>query len=579
MKKIYIIIAALALSAGLLAQTQDSLLRRQMELEREFNPTLLDADKINSLPALREPTIQKANTNYSTWAERIAPPLEIALPHPGDIMTKIPYNLQRGYLFFNAGNYANLNGALGYRLVDNKNHNLSFNFLHSSTNGNINYVQELSDPAGNTASLMDNLGKLSYNHLADALKLNIQLSYLHSSFNYYGNTFGNTPLFENKKNNLGVLNAKLGLESVENNILNYRGFIDFNNFTTKKSESPAYDWMKGSQIHGGGGFDKPFGGSNTSSNKIGINGSILTTVYNGDHKNYFLINASPFINFNGLNRHAKLGADVLFQTAGSSKIRVVPNVDLQLGFSEYSSVYAKIHGGFDNNTLLDMMDESRYFLLDEPVKPSFSHIDLKAGFKIGELSGFRFDIFGGYKKTDDEHFLVRNGRSISEKDTFEPFNESLKPIYGNLSHSFIGGMIQTNIWTPLNISLRLKKNFYDVTELVSNDNEISDPLAYNKPGFEADIRATLEIISNLKLTLNYYLAGDRWTYSDRIVDLERKNIKMDNINDLNVGAVYDISNSFSLNVKANNILSQKYDIWYGYPAQGINVAGGFTFKF
>ena len=61
MKKIIISIIAIALSVGLFAQTQDSLLRRQMELDRDFNPTLLDADKINSLPALPQPAIQKAN--------------------------------------------------------------------------------------------------------------------------------------------------------------------------------------------------------------------------------------------------------------------------------------------------------------------------------------------------------------------------------------------------------------------------------------------------------------------------------------------------------------------------------------
>jgi outer membrane cobalamin receptor len=54
---------------------------------------------------------------------------------------------------------------------------------------------------------------------------------------------------------------------------------------------------------------------------------------------------------------------------------------------------------------------------------------------------------------------------------------------------------------------------------------------------------------------------------------------MDNINDLNLGAHYNINESFSIQLKANNLLLQKYDIWYGYPAQGFNVMGGFTFKF
>ena len=147
----------MAFTVAVFAQQPDSLLRRQLELERDFNPTLLDADKINSLPALREPTVQKANTNYSTWAGRTTPPLEIALPRPGSIMTERPYNLKRGYLSLNAGNYANLDGAFGYRLVKNKKNDLSFNFLHNSSNGNIKYLQE-SDPASNNAYIMDNRG-------------------------------------------------------------------------------------------------------------------------------------------------------------------------------------------------------------------------------------------------------------------------------------------------------------------------------------------------------------------------------------------------------------------------------------
>ena len=562
MKKIIISIIAIALSVGLFAQTQDSLLRRQMELDRDFNPTLLDADKINSLPALPQPAIQKANTNYSTWAGRVTPPIEIAVADPSDIMTTIPFSTQRGYLFFNAGNYANIDGAFGYRLVENEKHNLAFTFLHNSTNGDIEFTQDNSDPAVNTATYMDNLGQLNYLHNAETMTLKMNLSYLHSIYNYYGNTFGEDPFFNNENQNLGILNANFGIQSVESDVMNYRGFIDFKNFTTKQSEIPQYDWMKGNQLHAMVGFDKPFQGGGS---RIGIDGSLLTTFYGGDADNYFLVNAAPYIKFEGLNSHAKIGVDILFQNSENSKIRVVPNVNLRWGITEFSSLYAKVHGGFDNNTFIDMMNESRYVLIDNPIRASFSHIDLEGGAKIGELSGFRFDIFGGFRKTDDEHFLVLNNI------------ETLRPLYGSLSHSYIGGMIQSNIWTPLDISLRIKKNFYDVTDMITDmtvdETEVSIPMAYNKPGVEIDLRSTLEIIDNLKLNLNYYYAGDRWTH------FNNTNIQMNDINDLSVGGIYDINNSFSLNLRANNIFSQKYDIWYGYPAQGINIMGGFTFKF
>lgn len=569
MKKIYIVIAALALSAGSFAQTPDSLLRRQMELERDFNPTLLDADKINSLPTLREPVVQKANTNYSTWAGRTTPPLEIALARPGNIMTEIPYSQKKGYLSFNAGNYANLDGVFGYRLVENEKNNLNFSFLHNSSNGDIKYVQNV-NPATNQAYFMDNEGRLGYRHRADALTLNLDLAYLHSLFNYYGNRFGNEPSYDDENQRLSVLNAKVGVASHESDLLNYRGYINFRNFSTEFGELLNLEGIKGSEVNAMVGLDKPFG---STQSKVGIDGKIFTTFYNGDLSDYFLINAAPYITFGSPNSNARLGADILFQISGNTKVRVAPNVKLQWAVTEHSSLYANIHGGFSNNTFLEMIQESRYIRPYGNVKPSFSIVDIDAGTKIGEVSGFRFDIFGGFKKTDDEHFLILNGQGETGGDASGSYREVLRPVYGNLSHAHIGGMIQSNIWAPLDISLRLKKNFYKLDYISMDDERIDDPKAYNKPGFEVDLRAAVDLTGNLQLTANYYFAGDRWSYYNG------SNREMDNINDLNAGGLYQINDAFSINLRANNLLSQKYDIWYGHPAQGVNISGGFSFRF
>ncbi len=571
MKKIYIVLTALALSAGSFAQSadSDSLLRRQMELERDFNPTLLDADKVNSLPALREPSVQKANTNYSTWAGRTTPPLEIALPQPGNIMTEIPFSRKRGYLSFHAGNYANLDGAFGYRLVEDENNNLTFSFLHNSTNGDIKYVQNV-EPEDNKAYFMDNKGGLDFRHRADALTFNIGLSYLHSLFNYYGNRFGDIPLYDDENQRLGVLDAKIGIASHESDLLNYRGSINFRNFSTDFGDLPSTEGIKGNEVNAMVGFDKPFG---ETQSKVGIDGQLFTTFYSGDIDNYYLINAAPYITFGSADSYARLGADVLFQSSDGTKARVAPNVKLQWAVSGHSSLYANIHGGFRNNTFLEMIQESRYIRPYGSVRPSYSIVDIDAGAKIGEVDGFRFDIFGGFKKTDDAHFLILNGQDVTDEGTPGPYREVLRPVYGDLSHAHIGGMIQSNIWAPLDISLRLKKNFYSLDYVTIDDERVDDPEAYNKPGFEADIRATLSLTDYLKLTANYYFEGDRWSYYNGI------NQEMDNINDLNAGALYQINDAFSINLRANNLLAQKYDIWYGHPAQGLNISGGFSFRF
>ena len=97
--------------------------------------------------------------------------------------------------------------------------------------------------------------------------------------------------------------------------------------------------------------------------------------------------------------------------------------------------------------------------------------------------------------------------------------------------------------------------------------------AYNRPGTEIDLRAQFEATPQLKFSMDYRLATDRWSY------YAGQNIEMDNINDLGLGAIYKISNNFSFNVKANNLLFQDYDIWYGFPAQSFNIMGGFSFLF
>lgn len=49
--------------------------------------------------------------------------------------------------------------------------------------------------------------------------------------------------------------------------------------------------------------------------------------------------------------------------------------------------------------------------------------------------------------------------------------------------------------------------------------------------------------------------------------------------DLNAGAVYNIGKNFNLWLNANNLLSYKYQRWYGYESYGLNVVGGIMVKF
>lgn len=569
-KNIFALILGLISTFGLHAQAlQDTVLTRQLELQREFNPTLQDANKINSLPVVREPQVTKANTDYATWTTRATPPIEIALPRPGRIMTDIPYTLQRGYVKLNAGNYANIDGALGIKFLNSETNKVNFMFLHNSSNGNIDYNQDVT-PNKIKMKYMDNFARLNFKHIFEASEFDIYGSFLHSQFNYFGNNFGETRMLDDNNQTLSLFNLKASLHNTQPQSINYRGSFSYNYFSAKYGRTPADESLGGNQVDAKLDLNKSFIGGD---NLVGIKGEFTGVFYDEiktlgeDEKisDFIMVDANPYIHLEGFNWKMRVGANLDFVFADENKFYVSPNVSFSKMVSENSSLYINATGGVGKNTYLDMYRESRYLLPNTIVNHSYTPFAIDGGAKIGALNGFRIDVFGGYKKTKDEHFLVLQSQP--------QYQEFLIPLLGDLTHSHIGANIHSNIWSPLDIAVDVKKNFYSVSKVKGLNSEPSELKAWNKPGFEVDIDATFSATERLKVMLGYYFANERWSIAKGV------NQELDDINNLSAGALYNVNKMFTINLKANNIFNQTYDMWYGYPAQGINVMAGFTFKF
>ena len=569
-KNIFALIIGLISTFGLHAQAlQDTVLTRQLELQREFNPTLQDANKINSLPVVREPQVTKANTDYAMWTTRATPPFEIALPRPGSIMTDIPYTLQRGYVKLNAGNYANIDGAVGIKFLDSETNKVNFMFLHNSSNGNIDYNQDVT-PNKIKMKYMDNFARLNFKHIFEASEFDIYGSFLHSQFNYFGNNFGETRMLDDNNQILSLFNLKASLHNTQPQPINYSGTFSYNYFSTKYGKTITDESFGGNQVDAKLDLNKSFIGGD---NLVGIKGEFTGVFYDEiktlgeDEKisNFIMVDANPYIHLEGFNWKMRVGANLDFVFDDENKFYISPNVSFSTMVSENSSLYLNATGGVGKNTYLDMYRESRYLLPNTIVKHSHTPFAIDGGAKIGALNGFRIDVFGGYKKTKDEHFLVLQSQP--------QYQEFLIPLLGDLTHSHIGARVHSNIWSPLEVAVEVKKNFYSVSKVKGLDAEPSELKAWNKPGFEVDIDATFSATDKLKVMLGYYFANERWSIAKGI------NQELDDINNLSAGALYNVNKMFTINLKANNIFNQTYDMWYGYPAQGVNVMGGFTFKF
>ena len=145
MNKIYVSVlmaAVVALGAG--AQEK---LNKEITLDKDFVPVEKKAVKKSALPKVVIPakSTDKAQVNYSNWAEPTAVGTTIPTMLPYGYRTAHIFSGQRGYLELGAGSQLNFDGSAGYRIVDTEHSKLGLWLQHNSTWSGKNSTKLIAD--------------------------------------------------------------------------------------------------------------------------------------------------------------------------------------------------------------------------------------------------------------------------------------------------------------------------------------------------------------------------------------------------------------------------------------------------
>ncbi len=574
------IAALLSIPVTIIAQENNNL-SRELTLEREYDPSVQDANKVSTLPAVKEPVVKKMPIDYSTFTIPTEPQREIGILPSGSIMTDMRYNKRRGYLNFGIGTYLNINGDAGYHILNTEKDQLNLFFSHRSTNGNIKYIQDFMNDEKIKAKLNDNIGGINYRHKFDQAVLKLGAKYGYSAFNYYGLPYGNgisidttyhTDRETNQVNQLISLNA--GVESNAEASVGYLLDLDYTNFSYKYGLNKDMDGITEHSIGAKGGLNAAFGGNQ----RIGIAGkfnyfnyslpTINSTLYTPVFKNYFEGTISPYYKVEGDNWNVKLGVNAMFITGDESKFFVSPNIAADIVFGGKTVLYLNADGEIGSNSAYMMSRENRYINPYNRILPSRTWLDATVGLKSGGVPGFWFNIFGGYKITDNDYFFI---------PTF--YNTGFANVSNVLpgkSKLFRGGIEMKYAYQQfIELALKGVYNHWDVSnDMLLTPGENIKHKAYGRP--KAEITAGINVIplERLSLKLDYYLATGRDIYLPNAISE-----KMNDINELNFTGSYNFNDTFGAYVKLNNILFQKYEVIYGYPMQGFNVMAGININF
>lgn len=586
---------AVSLSVGAQTAQQDTVLNKQVILQREYSPAINEASRINATPSIFEPSIPQKNLSFEQNAPRLAiNNNRLGDSKAGNIMTDVEYSKKRGYFQLGAGNYMNIDGALGYRIVNSERDRLNFYGTYNSTSGDIKYAEDKIDGEKlrydeAKAKFNDLKLNLNYQHAFDPSILSIDASYRNLGYNYYGNPFITNSQFDKLENNLPNLGKKqsvsvigfgAGIKSREDNQsgINYDGKVSYSYFKNKYGMLIDNDGMKGGQLNMQLDMNTEF----DSDKWLGIDLYVMNqSVSNAlDDNNLTNIHLTPYIKFEGSTWKAKLGVKAGMAFDKKNSFIVAPDLYASLKLGEFNSLYASITGGVNENTFLQILEENRFVNPSNRVGYSKTVYDAELGFRLGAFTGFEFDIFAGYKQTNRDHLYITNAPYYAFSDPHSVAPQTWGNVsdvaYANLGTGKIGALLKTNLIPQTNVWARATVYAYNVKYKGGNlSNFPAQKKAWGLPTATAELHVDVKdvAIPNLTLSMDYTLELGRKAY------FEGKSISMKNVNELNFKADYKVLDWISVNARINNVLSQKYERIHGYTHQGINFMGGVSLKF
>ncbi|MEG1616071.1 MAG: hypothetical protein RR202_04185 [Bacteroidales bacterium] len=592
MKKHTVTLYALAMVAGapFAAQGQesakDSTLNRELLLEKEYNPIVRDADKINKLPEVEAPRANKTQIVYSDLSVQATPTAEANTLTAGDIRTTYDFSKKRGYLNLSGGNYLNLNGNLGYRFIDSQKAVFGIELEHQSASGTVDYI----DFNGDTKQkINDNHANLYYRHFFKNFKLNTNLAFDYNRFNYYGYAAAvnasdqEAVSFDAEMQNRQRLTFVIGGESIREAEWMYKTNFGFNYF------NDDYSLLKETTVDLGFGLSKQMGdnwkaGGDASLQMLfyGIKDPVESFRTRAEYESAGLMRFTPYVDFKSDNGIAlKLGLNADFAYGTKPYFGISPDIRFDARVADGFFLYADWIGGMKQQSVSDITRTHRYFQPVSQHKNSYTLTDFTLGMRSNRVAGFWFDIYGGYAYTKNElgyytqitTMQQTGGKNPSEGMAVANGVNSLASMVQDVNHWKLGVNLKYSYGKIFEGGLKVQKNGWSVKDKGEGVEAIN---AY-RPGLEASLDLMLRPTEQLVFDLNYNLFAQR----DYAVLLKETVLtgKADAVNQLNLKGTYLFNDTFALSAGVYNLLFQKYDLWYGMPNQGFSFQVGGSIRF
>ena len=519
---------------------QDSTLNRTVVVENEYNPDIMDASKINVLPKVEEPAVVKKGIEYATalrpvsaWTYESMSPITREWPMK---------QAKRGYIRGGYGNYGNVDFKAGYLWDITQKDRLKVGVSLDGRNGT------LDDWLGEDwkSRFYRSQFRLGYSHDFSRFTLDLGGKFGSQTFNYMP-VLKESPA-NNQTHTIGDFH--IGLASRDESLpLQFRVQTGIQYFGVKHPVMYAYptDFGNETKIHTLG----EVWGKLSGEQRVGIAFQMDNLMYSADSlmNNRTSLCLNPYYMLEGESWKIRLGAHVDLLSGDDNGVDVAPDVRLDYLFSDSYVFYVHALGGRELNDYHRLNSLSPYWYMYGSLPDTYVSVDAKAGLKASPVNGLWFNVFGGYRVSQDELFSgLSLGRTFFCDDKAKTAYAGAEVKYG---------------YKDL-FDLSAKGVYYSWNADGSWDG--GGDIAARKPELELNLRADARVFPGLRIHAGYEY-------------VKRKESQIDPVSNLYVGADYEFLPDLSVFGYVNNLLNKTYTYESGYPAEKLNVLAGFSWTF
>jgi len=521
-----------------------------------YQPTISDANKLNSQPMYTDTTFVKPRMTYQTLTRKYktqytAEPIKAA--RVGDV------NLSKLYKFLVKAGFGNYTSPYGEFFVNNtysRSYAVGGHLKHHSYLGKIkNWAYP-----GNSENLVDFYGKKFFKKT----EVGGGLGYKRNVWHYYGfkpDDYPVQPLDKDMyKQRFNLINADVYFktnhhpDSLKLNYIADLKYYYLNDFykTSENVIDLTGDINKDLHLF-----------KITSSQVIGMEAQVKYCFDQDSLKQYNagIITLKPYIKttFKGFNFN--LGVDISISADSNTKMHFYPIADVQFNIvKNILIVFAGIKGDLEQNTFSSFTNENPYINSSVPLSYTSKPFDIFGGIKSDISKTLNFSAAVSYARIKNLPLYVN--------DTTLVFRNKFNIIYDNTYLLNVRGELAYQ--KDEKFKLLVGGNFYNY----KMEHEIK---AWHKPIFDAYIDFWYNIHDKFIITAGLTGRSNMYAKSYEGTEVSKKSIN--GYADVSLGFEYRYSKILSAFININNLTSIKYYRWYNYPSYGFNMMAGVTYAF